>query len=205
MSVNFAWTDDAVARLREHHAKGWTASGSAEELNREFGGGLSRNAVIGKRLRLGLESEISKSEASRRGAAVANAKRVRKPPKSRVERKAPAMPPTPLIPEAATVMPNEQAPGARMLGLLSLKAGQCRYPHDEKGDDGFAIFCAADAAPESSYCPCHRRLCIAGSAPRIIIPGEARSAAQQRRSDDARARMPAFHRKRAAGQQKAFS
>ena len=49
-----AWTDDRVAMLRELWSKGLSASQIAVQL-----GGVSRNAVIGKAHRLGLESRPS--------------------------------------------------------------------------------------------------------------------------------------------------
>lgn len=49
-----SWTDERIDRLREMWTRGMTASQIAEEL-----GGVSRNAVIGKAHRLGLQSRPS--------------------------------------------------------------------------------------------------------------------------------------------------
>jgi len=49
-----SWTDERIERLREMWTRGMTASHIAEEL-----GGVSRNAVIGKAHRLGLQSRPS--------------------------------------------------------------------------------------------------------------------------------------------------
>jgi GcrA cell cycle regulator len=49
-----SWTDERIDRLRELWSKGMTASHIADEL-----GGVSRNAVIGKAHRLGLQSRPS--------------------------------------------------------------------------------------------------------------------------------------------------
>ena len=49
-----SWTDERIERLREMWARGMTASQIAEEL-----GAVSRNAVIGKAHRLGLQSRPS--------------------------------------------------------------------------------------------------------------------------------------------------
>ena len=46
-----SWTDERIDRLKAMWAEGKTASAIAEEL-----GGVSRNAVIGKAHRLGLDS-----------------------------------------------------------------------------------------------------------------------------------------------------
>ena len=49
-----SWTDERIERLKELWQKGVTASQIADEL-----GGVSRNAVIGKAHRLGLQSRPS--------------------------------------------------------------------------------------------------------------------------------------------------
>ena len=46
-----SWTDERIERLKSLWTKGMTASHIADEL-----GGVSRNAVIGKAHRLGLQS-----------------------------------------------------------------------------------------------------------------------------------------------------
>jgi len=49
-----SWTDERIDRLKDLWSKGMTASQIADEL-----GGVSRNAVIGKAHRLGLQSRPS--------------------------------------------------------------------------------------------------------------------------------------------------
>ncbi|MGA9581359.1 MAG: GcrA family cell cycle regulator, partial [Allosphingosinicella sp.] len=49
-----SWTDERIDRLKELWTQGMTASQIADEL-----GGVSRNAVIGKAHRLGLQSRPS--------------------------------------------------------------------------------------------------------------------------------------------------
>ncbi len=74
-----SWTDERIERLKELWSNGMTASQIADEL-----GGVSRNAVIGKAHRLGLQSRPSpvkpnepapakaKPEASEAAAAAAD-------------------------------------------------------------------------------------------------------------------------------------
>lgn len=54
-----SWTDERIERLKEFWTKGMTASQIADEL-----GGVSRNAVIGKAHRLGLQSRPSPVKAN---------------------------------------------------------------------------------------------------------------------------------------------
>ena len=61
-AVDVGWTDERVARLK----KLWSETGkSAAEIARELGGGLSRNAVIGKVHRLGLSGRASANPLGR--------------------------------------------------------------------------------------------------------------------------------------------
>ena len=54
-----SWTDERIERLKKMWADGATASQIADEL-----GGVSRNAVIGKAHRLGLQSRPSPVKAN---------------------------------------------------------------------------------------------------------------------------------------------
>ncbi|HEY7811041.1 MAG TPA: GcrA family cell cycle regulator [Allosphingosinicella sp.] len=61
-----SWTDERIDRLKELWTQGNTASQIADEL-----GGVSRNAVIGKAHRLGLQSRPSPVKANDAGATAA--------------------------------------------------------------------------------------------------------------------------------------
>ena len=65
-----AWTDERIDQLKSMWEKGMTASQIADEL-----GGVSRNAVIGKAHRLGLQSRPSPVKASDTPRKAAPAKR----------------------------------------------------------------------------------------------------------------------------------
>jgi GcrA cell cycle regulator len=68
-----SWTDERIERLKKMWADGATASQIADEL-----GGVSRNAVIGKAHRLGLDARPSPvkpgEEKEKKAAAPASAK-----------------------------------------------------------------------------------------------------------------------------------
>ncbi|MFD1612425.1 GcrA family cell cycle regulator [Sphingomonas tabacisoli] len=79
-----AWTDERIDQLKSMWEKGMTASQIADEL-----GGVSRNAVIGKAHRLGLQSRpspVSKDDSVVPAAAA---------PEPRAEAPRPAPPPRP--------------------------------------------------------------------------------------------------------------
>jgi GcrA cell cycle regulator len=99
-----SWTDERIERLKAMWAEGKTASVIAEEL-----GGVSRNAVIGKAHRLGLDSRPSpvkpgdeKLGASEPSTAPAPASERSTP--SRVKEKAPIA----AILETAAPMPDDE-------------------------------------------------------------------------------------------------
>jgi GcrA cell cycle regulator len=77
-----SWTDERIERLKELWSKGMTASQIADEL-----GSVSRNAVIGKAHRLGLQSrprrEAERGRASRREAERRPPSAVETPPANR--------------------------------------------------------------------------------------------------------------------------
>jgi GcrA cell cycle regulator len=84
-----SWTDERIDRLKELWSRGMTASQIAEEL-----GGVSRNAVIGKAHRLGLQSRPSPVKANEPAPAT----------------KAEAAPPPPPVEEAIEVSVPKTAP-----------------------------------------------------------------------------------------------
>ena len=104
-----SWTDERIERLRAMWAEGSTASQIAEEL-----GGVSRNAVIGKAHRLGLESRPSPvkpgEEKEKRAAAPAAAARA--PAEKPAPKPAPAAPAEAAAPEPSPVAEPAAKPAA---------------------------------------------------------------------------------------------
>ncbi|WP_336963150.1 GcrA family cell cycle regulator [Sphingobium aquiterrae] len=101
-----AWTDERIDQLKTMWEKGMTASQIAEEL-----GGVSRNAVIGKAHRLGLQSRPSPvkstdATAPRKAAAPAAVKKAPAPAAP------PPRQPAPETPRAAATPSASSAPAA---------------------------------------------------------------------------------------------
>jgi GcrA cell cycle regulator len=96
-----SWTDERIDRLKELWTQGMTASQIADEL-----GGVSRNAVIGKAHRLGLQSRPSPVKANEAPVAPVAA-----PAAPQVEAPATAAAPEPAPAPAAKATPEpEPAP-----------------------------------------------------------------------------------------------
>jgi GcrA cell cycle regulator len=98
-----SWTDERIDQLRQMWEKGMTASQIAEEL-----GGVSRNAVIGKAHRLGLQSRPSPVRATEGSAKPASAAVV--PPRKATPRPEPRPAPVEAKPEPAPAPPPPATP-----------------------------------------------------------------------------------------------
>lgn len=99
-----SWTEERIDRLKAMWASGSTASQIAEDL-----GGVSRNAVIGKAHRLGLESRPSPVKA---GDEKAKKPKVATPKVAKVAVPKPAPAPRPVAAERPTPAPKAAAPAA---------------------------------------------------------------------------------------------
>jgi GcrA cell cycle regulator len=163
----FAWTDEAVARLRRL----WTdEQRSAGHIANSFG--CSRSAITGKVNRLG----INRCRAAKPGSRKIKAPKVKPMPRNPVGnfRK----PPKP-VPSAAMkfgvggngVRPKPAIPVIERIEpagkktLLQLLHHDCRFGIGDPQSDGFR-FCAEAVKPGSVYCPAHHARCYSPSPPR---------------------------------------
>ena len=91
-----SWTDERIDRLKKMWSDGATASQIADEL-----GGVSRNAVIGKAHRLGLDarpSPVKAGEEKEKKAGAPTAKpAAEKPAKAEASRPSPVAEPAPIV------------------------------------------------------------------------------------------------------------
>jgi GcrA cell cycle regulator len=112
-----SWTDERIDRLKKMWGEGATASQIADEL-----GGVSRNAVIGKAHRLGLDARPSPvkpgEEKEKKAAAPAPAPK----PAPRAEAPAPAAPAA-AAPAAERPAPTPQRPAGDNIQYRSVGPG----------------------------------------------------------------------------------
>ena len=153
-----SWTDDRIALLKSYWEAGMTASQIAEAL----GEGVSRNAVIGKAHRLGLEARPSPVKVTEAAAAVIEAvvaaaegafegaveALTAKDPPRRPSRAAPAKPGKP----AKTT-------------LLDLSEKVCKWPIGHPGETDFH-FCGKPAQASFPYCTEHCAIAYQAQLPR---------------------------------------
>lgn len=152
-----AWPQEQVDLLKELAAKGYSAGQIAIELNRSFHAGKSRNAVVGKCLRMELElkGKVGKPSTAKL-PALAPAPKLSTRLKPRTKHLLPAVKSKPPIPEPKTPVAGE--PHGVALPLMQRKRHQCGWPVD---DGGPFLFCAQPKLEgDKDYCRYHRLLSL---------------------------------------------
>lgn len=147
------WTDARVARLREL----WADWLSASQVAAEIGGGITRNAVIGKVHRLGISMRARPALRStlrrieKPAAPPARKFDPRKPIADRAEPYAP--PPAPI---AAPPM-EEALEALARVQFVDLREGMCKWPIGDPHSSEFR-FCGAKASAGVVYCGYHAQI-----------------------------------------------
>lgn len=141
-----SWSAEHIEILKREWAKGLTSS----EIGKMIG--KTRNAVIGKAHRLGLEGR--KDRARVNPIPKAHKPRLPTPKKDRTEAKAKKI--------GGTKAPVFYAPAAPLAGrepisIMELNVGNC-HAIVGHGPDGLATYCGADSFPGKSFCPSHYAL-----------------------------------------------
>lgn len=186
-----SWTDERIDKLKKLWEQGMTASQIADAL----GEGVSRNAVIGKAHRLGLQSRPSPVKANEAPAdppsppasAAASAPPPAAPAAPKVERPQPepaavqaAQPvrmlrpgtPTGPVPPSGPPAPPRRSipakPSKEIEGkttLLDLNDKICKWPIGHPGEPDFH-FCGKSANPGFPYCVEHCAVAYQAQLPR---------------------------------------
>lgn len=179
MNINPTWTDERIEQLTALWRDGKSAGQIAKTL-----GGVSRNAVIGKVHRLGLQLEGGHDAVAK--AQKARADRVRREKRAQVDRDraircerraddarkkaekiakiAAAKParPEPVFTDVFRLAPLE-------LSLLDLRENDCRFP--VSGEKADTLFCGHNVEAGGTYCTYHARV--------AYIPREVRLSKQR--------------------------
>lgn len=143
------WTEDRVGTLK----KLWLEGQSASQIAKQLGGGVTRNAVIGKVHRLGLSGRAAPSQPARTTFRPA---RPRPTPAAAQAPSAPrrieAAQPRPAAPTVPAPMPD--LPGTAT--VMTLGAHMCKWPIGDPSSTEFS-FCGRRAS-EGVYCVEHARV-----------------------------------------------
>ncbi len=142
-----SWTDERVTLLR----KLWVEGKTAKEIAQILGGGVTRNAVIGKAHRLKLSNRISPIQQNEK--VKIRPKSDKAILKSRKVIPLEAQPIRPSTILAATPSPCAPKGGIKM---TDLRERHCRWPHGDPRDADFH-FCGATAVSGLPYCEHHCR------------------------------------------------
>jgi len=182
-----AWTDEKIAQLKKCWAKGLSASQIAEAI----GGGITRNAVIGKLARLGLQLKGGKgwprgpvSKLIPATPRRTKAKAAIPPPwKARLPKSSALIDEGSVRPQASYVpyVEEVEVPKAERKGVADLEANDCRWPIGDPGDRDFH-FCNRKQHPGLPYCEHHVRVAY-------IPANPARKSAKTRKAP---ARIPTY-------------
>ena len=170
--MNAGWTEDRVGALK----KLWLEGQSASQIAKALGGGVTRNAVIGKVHRLGLSGRAAPSQPARttfRTARPSATKAVAATPAAPAPTAAPAQPtqapsaprrieaaaPRPATVPTQVAQPSAPAPMPELPGtatVLTLGAHMCKWPIGDPSSREFS-FCGRRAS-EGVYCVEHARV-----------------------------------------------
>lgn len=143
-----AWDTVRVSLLVDHYKAGLSANESAALI-----GGVSKNAVVSKRRRLGLLATVDRVFDPAAEGAQSAAARTRAP-RARLFRGPPPMPVEPL-PEMDWPAPPDSDPRP----LAQRRRGGCAWPLGPAGavGDYRTLFCGAPAQAGRRYCSEHCR------------------------------------------------
>jgi len=148
------WTPAHCEALREYHAKGMSYSEIASALNAKFGTDYSRNAAIGRGRRMGLAGPDQPKEPHR----VPQKTSTPPPPRSRRLRDAEPVQPMPVLACVEPVKLRCVGIKPRLLSLVDLERGDCRYPYGGDREGEAIAFCGHPTREGSSYCTAHFHL-----------------------------------------------
>ena len=160
-----SWAPEHSEALREQIVRGRSYGEAVDAVNAQFGTAYTRAAAIGRGKRMGIVTPVRPENPSM--LVPRGPKRVRKLSKAleravttarRARRSEEAVPPTPpaQTPEPAKLRCVGISP--RLLSLIELEAGDCRYPYGGDKEGEAISFCGHPCFRGSSYCAPHFHL-----------------------------------------------
>jgi GcrA cell cycle regulator len=147
------WNEERTAALTKMWLEGMSASQCAHQL-----GGVSRNAVIGKVHRLGLDSRQAPSRPRSLGGRPAGSSRAATAV-VQAHRSATTPPASKAAPRPAPIAPPANLELKPTSSLLSLSGHACRWPIGDPGTSDFG-FCGRERHGAGSYCADHSNLSL---------------------------------------------
>ena len=143
------WTEDRVGALK----KLWLEGQSASQIAKQLGGGVTRNAVIGKVHRLGLSGRAAPSQPARATFRPTRPRPAQPTQAPSAPRRLEAVQPRPAAP-AQVPAPMPDLPGTAT--VMTLGAHMCKWPIGDPSSNEFS-FCGRRSS-EGVYCVEHARV-----------------------------------------------
>jgi GcrA cell cycle regulator len=156
----FIWTPEHCQALREYRARGLSYGEIARRLNAKFGTTYTRNAALGRGMRMGLPSPERPGKRAKRLPAIGVSKRPTKAGLPEPPRRQGVEPPglAPAVERAMPVVFRSVGIKPRLISLIELGPNDCRYPYGGEKDREAIAFCGHPKVPGSSYCAPHFHL-----------------------------------------------
>lgn len=147
-----SWTPELIKELKKLWKKGLTTG----EIGRVIG--MSKNAVVGKAHRLGLESRPSPIKREETPKKEKVSRLVKKETKPAPKKEQPIA-----VETAEPVKTVKKTKSGKNKGvkLVDLKPTSCRWPEGDPKDPDFH-FCGKEAVPGKSYCEEHCAVAYSG-------------------------------------------
>lgn len=142
------WTEDRVGAL----TKLWLEGQSASQIAKQLGGGVTRNAVIGKVHRLGLSGRAAPSQPARATFRPSRPRPAQPTQAPSAPRRIEAVQPRAAAPSVPAPMPD--LPGTAT--VMTLGAHMCKWPIGDPSSTEFS-FCGRRSS-EGVYCVEHARV-----------------------------------------------
>lgn len=144
--MSFHWPDEAIADAKRLWMEGHSSSMISDEISRKYGNVVSRNAVIGKLQRLGIDNTSRGMKPGHTRLALPPRFKAPRPrPVAFVEKRGPALKPQPplrmpvALEDLSFARPWEER-----------ERGQCAWPI---GEPGAILSCCAPT--DAKYCAAH--------------------------------------------------
>ncbi len=150
-----SWTDERISELKDL----WVSGHSAGQIGKLWG--VTRNTIMGKISRLGLESPVEKLSIVANGRPRKPNSRPRKPTVRRVAegrklRIRRTLSPHYFVPETGELIEIVHELLGPPVSLMDLEHHHCRWAFN--GEDGKFWYCGVQKVDGCSYCPTHRRM-----------------------------------------------
>lgn len=149
------WTDEQTDKVKRL----WAAGESASQIAGQLGGGISRNAVIGKIHRLGLSGRSTATRIYVNGVATSRLRRISPTRPDRLsaleQERREARSAIAVERHENQIGPDLVIPIDQRKTLMDLERGDCRWPYGTGASNDPYYYCCHKATPGLSYCTFH--------------------------------------------------